>query len=64
LAAVLNILAAALITALAIVHLAINYSAAPPSLHGCTHLGIFTGLWYLGVVILMIRLLLKGKLGE
>jgi hypothetical protein len=34
----------------------IYYFPDPPYIHGFPHVGIFTGLWYLGVVFLMIRL--------
>ncbi len=33
----------------------IYYFPDPPYIHGFPHVGIFTGLWYLGVVLLMIR---------
>ncbi len=33
----------------------IFYFPDPPYVHGFPHVGIFTGLWYLGVVLLMIR---------
>jgi hypothetical protein len=33
----------------------IYYFPDPPYIHGFPHVGIFTGLWYLGVVFLMIR---------
>ncbi len=33
----------------------IYYFPDPPYTHGFPHVGIFTGLWYLGVVFLMIR---------
>lgn len=42
----------------------IYYFPDPPYVHGFPHVGIFTGLWYLGVVILMIRSMLKGNLEE
>lgn len=37
----------------------IYYFPDPPYIHGFPHVGIFTGLWYLGVVFLMIRLTRK-----
>ncbi len=37
----------------------IYYFPDPPYVHGFPHVGIFTGLWYLGVVGLMIRSLRK-----
>ncbi len=40
----------------------IFYFPDPPYVHGFPHVGIFTGLWYLGVVLLMIRWARKGKL--
>lgn len=39
----------------------IYYFPDPPYVHGFPHVGIFTGLWYLGVVILLIRTTLKKK---
>ncbi len=40
----------------------IYYFPDPPYVHGFPHVGIFTGLWYLGVVFLMIKSLLKDQL--
>jgi hypothetical protein len=40
----------------------IYYFPDPPYVHGFPHVGIFTGLWYLAVVIMMIRWARKGKL--
>lgn len=34
----------------------------PPYTHGFPHVGIFTGLWYLAVVLLMVRSIRKGTL--
>jgi len=38
----------------------IYYFPDPPYLHGFPHVGIFTGLWYLAVVLLMVRSVRKG----
>jgi hypothetical protein len=38
----------------------IYYFPDPPYTHGFPHVGIFTGLWYLGVVLLMIRWVRKS----
>jgi hypothetical protein len=40
----------------------IYYFPDPPYVQGFPHVGIFTGVWYLGVVVLMIRSMLKGML--
>jgi hypothetical protein len=38
----------------------IYYFPDPPYAHGFPHVGIFTGLWYLGVVLLLVRWVRKG----
>ncbi len=38
----------------------VYYFPDPPYTHGFPHVGIFTGLWYLGVVLLMLRWVRKG----
>lgn len=38
----------------------IYYFPDPPYTHGFPHVGILTGLWYLGVVLLMVRWVRKG----
>ena len=38
----------------------IYYFPDPPYTYGFPHVGIFTGLWYLAVVLLMIRMVRKG----
>jgi hypothetical protein len=38
----------------------IYYFPDPPYVHGFPHVGIFTGLWYLAVVLLMVRSVRKG----
>lgn len=40
----------------------IYYFPDPPYTHGFPHLGIFTGLWYLAVTILMVRLVRRGTI--
>jgi hypothetical protein len=40
----------------------IYYFPDPPYIHGFPHVGMFTGLWYLGVVILLIRSVIKGTI--
>lgn len=39
----------------------IYYFPDPPYIHGFPHVGMFTGLWYLGVVILLIRSVIKDS---
>lgn len=34
----------------------------PPYLHGFPHVGIFTGLWYLAVTLMMVRCLRTGRI--
>ncbi len=38
----------------------IYYFPDPPYTHGFPHVGIFTGLWYLAVVLLMVRWVYRG----
>jgi len=40
----------------------IYYFPDPPYVHGFPHVGIITGLWYLSVVILLIRSVIKGTI--
>jgi hypothetical protein len=42
----------------------IYYFPDPPYTHGFPHVGIFTGLWYLSVVLLMVRSVSKGESGS
>jgi hypothetical protein len=37
------------------------YFPDPPRQHGFPEIGIFTGLWYLAVVVMLIRSLRKGR---
>jgi len=39
----------------------IYYFPDPPYVRGFPHVGIFTGLWYLAVVIMMLRVLLRER---
>ena len=39
----------------------IYYFPDPPYVHGFPHVGIFTGLWYLAVVFMLIRSVRKGR---
>jgi hypothetical protein len=39
----------------------IYYFPDPPYVHGFPHVGIFTGLWYLAVVLLLVRSMRKGQ---
>lgn len=39
----------------------IFYFPDPPYIHGFPHVGIFTGLWYLAVVVLLVRALRQGR---
>jgi hypothetical protein len=38
------------------------YFPDPPYTHGFPHVGIFTGLWYLAVVLLMVRAVRRGTI--
>lgn len=40
----------------------IFYFPDPPYVHGFPHVGIFTGLWYLAVTILMVRSVRRGTI--
>jgi len=42
----------------------IYYFPDPPYTHAFPHVGIFTGLWYLSVVLLMVRWVRKGGTNE
>ena len=37
------------------------YFPDPPYVHGFPHVGIFTGLWYLAVVLLLVRAVRRGR---
>jgi hypothetical protein len=41
----------------------IYYFPDPPYVHGFPHVGIFTGLWYLAVVLMLVRAVRKGQAG-
>jgi hypothetical protein len=41
----------------------IYYFPDPPYVHGFPHVGIFTGLWYLAVVLMLLRAVRKGQVG-
>lgn len=40
------------------------YFPDPPCIHGFPHVGIFTGLWYLAVVVMFIRAFHKGRIAD
>jgi hypothetical protein len=41
----------------------IYYFPDPPYVHKFPHVGIFTGLWYLAVVLMLLRAVRKGQVG-